>query len=60
MSLWLSVGSGDSGAKELGGGKPGTGRSEKSAKRASKRLCGCVGPPRGALAACKTLEIRAS
>ena len=34
----LSVGSGDLGAKELGGGKPGTGRSEKSAKRVSKRL----------------------
>jgi len=28
----LSVGSGDGGAKELGGGKPGTGRSEKSVK----------------------------
>ena len=33
----LSVGSGDGGAKELGGGKPGTGRSEKSATRVSKR-----------------------
>ena len=28
--------------KELGGGEPGTGRSEKSAKRVSKRLRGCV------------------
>ena len=28
----LSVGSGDGGAKELGGGQPGTGRSDLSAK----------------------------